>query len=259
MNYNTVGLSLGGGSALGFAHIGVLKLFEEENIRFDVLAGCSMGSLIGGIYASGCPLSKLDAMARVFNDRHYIDIASPVKSDGYLKGDKVEKLVEIMTEGIAIEQTKLPFACLASCLEDATARFFTSGPLYKAIRASISIPGVFDPVTENGKTLVDGGVMDRSGLSALELLRPDFRILCDVDFHGGTQPTPNNAREVVAESYNILAWHAVRPHLETADIIIMPDLSEFTGRSFNDIDPIIARGYDAARTALPELKEKLGL
>lgn len=259
MDGKKVGLALGGGSALGFAHIGVLQVFEQEGIPIDVISGCSMGSLMGGIYASGCPLDRLEEMARVFNDRRYIDVSVPNKSDGYIKGNKVEQLVEIMTEGISIEQAKTPFACLASCLEDAEGHYFTSGPMYKAIRASISIPGIFDPVVMDGKTLVDGGVIDRSSLTALKLLEPDFRIVCSVAYLGQKQKKPESVRDVLEESYNILAWHAVEPELAYADVQIAPDLSEFNGASFGDIGPIIDRGTEAARKMAPEIKEKLGL
>lgn len=259
MNRKKVGLALGGGSALGFAHIGVLQVFEEEGIPVDVISGCSMGSLMGGIYASGCPLDRLESMARVFNDRHYIDLGTPSKNDGYIKGNKVEELIEIMTEGISIEQARMPFACLASCLEEATGWYFTSGPMYKAIRASISIPGIFSPVEKDGKTLVDGGVVDRSSLSALKLLEPDFRIVCSVAYTGQQQPKPESIRDILSESYNILSWHAVEPRLAYADVQIIPDLTEFSGASFGDIGPIIDRGTEAARKAAPLIKEKLGL
>lgn len=254
-----VGVSLGGGSALGFAHIGALQVLEAEGIPIDAIAGCSMGSLIGGIYAAGCSLDRLESMARVFNDRHYIDFSLSLNEDGAVKGDKVEKLVEIMTEGIAIEQAKTPYACIASCLEDAEGWYFTSGPMYRAIRASISIPGVFNPVSINGKTLVDGGVVDRSGLTALKLLEPEFRILVGVAYRGAKQSTPKGVQAVLAESYNILSWHAVEPRLAYADVQITPDLSDFTGASFHDIGPIIDRGAEATRQMIPEIKVRLGL
>lgn len=257
MSRKKVGLALGGGSALGFAHIGVMQVFEREGIPIDVISGCSMGSLMGGIYASGCPLDRLEAMARAFNDRRYIDVANPTKEDGYVKGAKVEELIEIMTEGISIEQAKIPFACLASNLEDAAGRYFTSGPMYKAIRASISIPGIFAPVEENGKTLVDGGVIDRSSLTALKLLEPDFRILVSVSYRGQKQSRPKSLMEVLSESYNILSWHAVEPRLSYADVQITPDLAGYTGASFDDIGPIIERGTEAAKQMVPKIKELL--
>lgn len=254
-----VGIALGGGSSLGFAHLGVLQVLEEEKIPIDMIAGCSMGALLGGIYASGCPLDKLTDFAKVFNDRKYIDLNMAFGSrDGYIRGSKVEDLVETMTEGISIEQAKIPFTCLATCIEDAGAVFFNSGPMYKAIRASISIPGVFDPVrTPDGKTLVDGGMIDRTALTALGGMQPDVRIAVDVSYRGTPLDTPSNWREVLAASYEILSWHAVEPRFMDADVLIAPDTTPFKGTSYKDIGLIIQAGVDAAREAMPRLRRTL--
>lgn len=254
-----VGIALGGGSSLGFAHLGVLQVLEEEKIPIDMIAGCSMGSLLGGIYASGCPLDKLTDFAKVFNDRKYIDLNVGFGSrDGYLRGNKVEDLVKTMTEGISIEQAKIPFSCLATCLEDAGPRFFRTGPMYQAIRASISIPGVFDPVrTDDGKTLVDGGVVDRTALSALEQMQPDVRIAVDVSYRGTPLATPGNWREVIMTSYEVLSWHAVEPRFMDANVLILPDTTPFKASSYKDISLIIEAGAEAAREAMPRLRRVL--
>lgn len=258
-NRPKIGIALGGGGALGFAHLGVLQVLEEENIPMDVIAGCSMGSLLGGIYASGCTLDKLISFARVFNDRRYMDPNVPFTKEGAFRGDKVEDLVRTMTEGIAIQQCKLPFICLATCLEEAAAVYFTKGPLAHAIRASISIPGVFDPVTENGRTLVDGGVMDRTALSALVQLNPDVRIAVDVSYRGTPLPTPKTATEVLSCSYQILSWHAAEPHLALASTVIAPDTTKFSGFSYSNIDEVIEAGTVAAKAAMPKIREVIEL
>lgn len=253
-----VGIALGGGSALGFAHLGVLKVLEENKIPIDLIAGCSMGSLLGGIYAAGCSLNKLIDFAHVFNDRKYIDPNISFSGNGALHGDKVSDLIRTMTENISIEQSKIPFACLATCIEEAGPRYFVDGPMYEAIRASISLPGVFDPVrTADGKTLVDGGMWDRTALSALEKLNPDVRIAVDVSYRGTPLPTPRTAMEVLSASYEILSWHAVEPRYADANVLILPDTTAFNGASFKDISPIIESGYKAAQEALPRLRKVL--
>lgn len=251
-----VGIALGGGSALGFAHLGVLQVFEREQIPVDMIAGCSMGALLGGIYASGCNLEKLIDFARVFNDRKYIDFNVPFTSDGYLQGDKVEELVRTMTEGIAFEQAKIPFSCLATHLESATAVYFDSGPMYKAIRASISIPGIFQPETIDGMTLVDGGIMDRSAITALEKMNPDVMIAVNVSTCVPPFPTPKTAREVLSVSYTILSWHAVEPRYADAAVVITPDLAGFSGNSYDDkqIAEIIQEGARAAEAMLDDIR-----
>lgn len=258
-NRPTIGIALGGGGALGFAHLGVLQVLEEEKIPIDMIAGCSMGALLGGIYASGCALDRLIEFARVFNDRRYMDPNVPFTKEGAFRGDKVEDLVRTMTEGLAIQQCKIPFRCLATCLEEAAAVYFSEGPLAHAIRASISLPGIFDPVTMDGKTLVDGGVMDRSALSALVQMNPDVRIAVDVSYRGTPLPTPKSAREVLSYSYEILSWHAVEPHLALASVEIAPDTTKFSGFSYSNIDEVIQAGTAAAKAAMPQVKEVIAM
>lgn len=257
-----VGIALGGGAALGFAHLGVLQVLEDEKIPIDVIAGCSMGALLGGIYASGCSLEKLTNFAKVFNDRKYLDPNFSFSGGGALRGDKVEELVKTMTEAMSFAQCRIPFMCNASCIEDAAAVYFDKSsdvPLYKAIRASISLPGIFEPVRMNGKTLVDGGIVDRSALTALVQMEPEVRIACDVSYRGTPLPTPKTTMDILMSSYEILSWHAVEPHLALASVEILPDTSEFTGASFDDISAIIDSGVKAAKDAVPQIKEILGM
>lgn len=254
-NRPTIGIALGGGGALGFAHLGVLQVLEDEKIPIDMIAGCSMGSLLGGIYASGCPLDKLIEFARAFNDKKYMDPNINFGKDGAFRGDKVEELVQTMTEGMSFKQCKIPFICLATCIEDADAVYFSSGPLHRAIRASISIPAVFEPVHMDGKTLVDGGVVDRSALTALVQLNPQIRLAVDVSYRGTPLPTPKTTKDVVGYSYEILSWHAVEPHLALASAQILPDTTKFNGFSYSDIGAVIDAGTVAAKAAMPLIRE----
>lgn len=259
MSDKKVGLALGGGSARGFAHLGVLKVFEEENIPIDCIAGCSMGALLGGIYATGLSLEKLTERAVTFHALKYIDFTMPF-SEGEIRGNKVEDLLKEITDDVSIEDTKIPYRCLATCIEEGDAHYFSSGKLYKAIRASISLPGIFEPVKLDGKTLVDGGMMDRSGISALKLLDPDIIIASDVDYHGGSLPTPQTKKEVLHYSYDILSWRAVSPRYDQANVVISSQLPLLLGNKYSDkeIPKIIEAGVVAAKEALPQIKELLG-
>lgn len=262
MDRPKIGIALGGGGALGFAHLGVLQVLEQEKIPIDMIAGCSMGALLGGIYASGCPLDKLTDFARVFNDRKYMDPNIAFTKDGAFQGDKVESLVKTMTSAISFKQCRIPFMCLATCIEEASAIYFskeTEIPLYRAIRASISLPGIFQPVRLNGMTLVDGGVMDRSALTALDQMQPDVRLACDVSYRGTPLGTPKTTMEVLSDSYEILSWHAVEPHLALASVRILPDTTSFSGFSYSDISAVIESGITAAKQAMPQIREAIEL
>lgn len=251
-----IGLALGGGSARGFAHLGVLKVFEDEKIPIDCIAGCSMGALLGGIYASGFTLEELTEKAKTFHALKYLDFTAPF-SEGDLHGNKVEELLKEMTDDVSIEDAKIPFRCLATCIEEGEGHYFSSGKMYQAIRASISLPGIFEPVVLDGKTLVDGGMIDRSAVSALELLKPDIMIASDVDYEGGAMPTPTTKKEVVHYSYDILSWRAVVPRYKKSDVVIHSDIPLAVGNRYSDkeIPDIIKAGEDAAKKALPEIKK----
>lgn len=252
-----LGIALGGGSARGFAHLGVLKVLEEEGIKIDLIAGCSMGSLLGGIYASGFPLDKLIDIADSFKALKYVDLAAPFISEGDIHGNKIEKLIGDLTGDILIENAKIPFACLATCIEDGAARYFTSGKMYEAIRASISLPAIFVPVEIDGKTYVDGGMVDRSAISALELLKPDIMIASNVDYLGGPLPKPSTKKQVVSYSYDILSYMAVKDRYKRADVTITSDIPLDVGNDYSDklIPEIIEDGAAAAKRALPEIKK----
>lgn len=258
MNKKTVGLALGGGSARGFAHLGVLKVFREENIPIDRIAGCSMGALLGGIYASGFTLEELTERAKTFHALKYLDFTAPF-SEGDLHGNKVEELLKELTDDKTIEEAVIPFRCLATCIEEGAGHYFSSGKMYVAIRASISLPGIFEPVILDGKTLVDGGMIDRSAVSALELLKPDIIIASDVDYEGGKMPSPSTKKEVIHYSYDILSWRAVVPRYEKADVVIHSNIPLAVGNRYSDkeIPKIIEAGETAAKNALPEIKKLL--
>ena len=177
-----VAFALGGGSARGFAHIGVLRVMLENNIPVSMIAGCSMGSLIGGIYASEANLETLEDFAGVFDFKKYFDLT--LSSKGYVKGNKVQELIKLMTKNISIEKARIPFCCIATCLEDARLTRFTKGPIHEAVRASISIPGMFTPHEIDGKTYVDGGVIDRTAIDAAWDMEPDIVIAVDVGYKG---------------------------------------------------------------------------
>ncbi len=237
---------------MGFAHIGILKVFEENNIPIDLIAGCSMGALLGGIYASGCPLKRLQEFAAVFDQKKYFDFT--ISGKGYLKGAKIQELVKTMTKNMAISAAPIPFTCIATCVEDATLVRFTDGPMHEAIRASISIPGVFSPHTINGKTYIDGGVMDRTAIGAAREMGADVVIAVDVAYKGTPLPTPKNGVEVLLCTFSIMDWCVAEEKFAAADVLILPDLSEFDGNRYKNIDQIIERGRNAAEKMLPDIR-----
>lgn len=254
-----VGLALGGGSARGFAHMGVIDVLEREGIPIDLVTGCSMGSIIGGIYACGCDISYLDSFIRAIDLKKLYDYTVP--AHGYVRGKKIQQLIQLLTRNYTFAQTKLPFACIAVDMETGELITFKQGPLYEAIRASISIPGVFIPHKYKGRVYVDGGVLDRNAIDAAHEIGAEFVIASDVGYRGEGLPRPGGIIQVLENSFTFATWALTREQLKRADVVIEVPLSDIDSSTTDDKDiaAIIERGREAAKKYVPEIKEKLEL
>lgn len=252
-----LGLALGGGSARGFAHIGVLRVLIENGIPIHSIAGCSMGSLVGGIYASEANIETLESLAIVFDYKKYFDWT--LSSKGYVKGDKVQELIKLMTKNIAIERAKIPFCCIATQFEEARLERFTKGPIHEAVRASISIPAMFTPHVIDGKSYIDGGVIDRTAIDAAWAMEPDVVVAVDVAYKGEPTTPPKSVIGLAQASFSIADWYLAQTNLPKASMCILPELSDINGSQYKDIQDIIARGAEAAIEALPKIRALIGL
>ncbi|MEA4852737.1 MAG: patatin-like phospholipase family protein [Christensenella sp.] len=249
-----IGLALGGGSARGFAHIGIIKVLLDNKIPIDYIAGCSMGALVGGIYASEGDLDVLESLAIVFDAKKYFfDFA--ISSSGYVKGNKVQDLIKLMTKNISIEHAKIPFSCIATCIEEAKLKRFTTGPIHEAVRASISIPGVFTPYEMDGKTYIDGGVIDRTAIPAAHEMGADIVIAVDVSYRGEPLGTPKSVVDLLQDSFTIADWYLAKNAWKDADVLILPQIADIQGNQYKDIQKIIERGEQAAIDSVAKIKE----
>ncbi|MDN5317545.1 MAG: hypothetical protein PWR08_1670 [Thermoanaerobacterium sp.] len=175
-----VGLILGGGAARGYAHLGVLKKLEEENIPIDFIIGTSIGALIGAIYASGNDLEKIIKDVRDINFLKLIkmvDLNIPQK--GFIKGDKIEKFLSNYIKN-DFNELKIPLYAIATDIKHGREIIFSNGPVIKAVRASISIPVVFEPVEFQNTKLVDGSIIDFDAVDLAIKLGADIVIISDV-------------------------------------------------------------------------------
>lgn len=251
----TLGLALGGGSARGFAHIGVIKALLQHGIEISCIAGCSMGSLIGGIFACDGSLEALINLAKVFDYKKYEDLSFSLM--GYMKGEKVEKLLALMTKNQLIEKSKIPFCCVATNLAEGKLTRFTSGPFAQRIRASISLPGIFTPKEIDGNLYVDGGVIDRTAIDAAWAMKPDKVLAVDVGYRGTENAKIDNVLDVIEVSFAISDWYRAKGQLSKASICIMPDLEGISGSEYTGIPKIVERGEQACLEALSKIKEML--
>lgn len=249
-----VGLALGAGAARGLAHIGVLEVLEEYGVPVDLIAGTSMGSVIGCLYANGTSAKMIHGLAAQVCGMEYrklFDVTLP--RTGLIRGQRADMIIRTLTGDRTIEQLKMPFAAVSACLEDGTARVFDSGKVADAVRASISIPGVFEPVTMDGRTYVDGGVLDRVPAGVVRSMGADIVIAVDVGYRGEPRPTPKNIIDVMINSFELMEWEATRHRVPDADITIAPDTRNVNPANFNQVEECAEKGRAAALSVIDSL------
>ncbi|MGV3487832.1 MAG: patatin-like phospholipase family protein [Tuberibacillus sp.] len=249
-----IGVALGSGGSKGFAHIGVLKVFEEENIPIHYMAGSSMGALTCALYGAGHNWESMRKLAVTFTRRHYLDFTVPTV--GFVSGQKVTGLIKAITHQKSFEDCRIPISIVATDLNTGERVVFQEGKLYKAVRASISIPGIFRPVKLDGRLLVDGGVIDRVPATVVRDMGADIVIAVDV---GELTPKKEIRTffDVIMQSIDIMQEQIVKLQESSADITLKPPVSEFHSKVFTNIDKIIRIGEDTARAHLPEIQKRI--
>lgn len=248
-----LGLALGSGSARGFAHLGILKVLEDNDIPIDFISGSSMGAVIGSIYACGTDLDMIIKFAKTLDEKEYLDVVIPRR--GFIKGEKFTELITLFTKGYTFDQTKIPLNVVAYNLTEDKHVIFNSGKICEAVRASMSIPGVFLPFERDGIVYVDGGVVDRVPSETARNMGADVVIGVDVGFREGqVHPPAENLLQVLLQTFDVMGWETVKYKLEEADYVIAPDVFKVDPWTTKDIDECIEEGIKAGKAALDDIK-----
>jgi NTE family protein len=249
-----IGLALGGGAAKGFAHIGVIKMLEASGIHPDVVAGTSAGSVVGALYASGMDAFALQETAFGLDEAKIRDVR--LFSGGLVQGRALQDYVNQLLRHQSIEQLKIPFAAVATQLETGQRTVFVRGNTGQAVRASSSIPGVFEPAAINGKHYVDGGVVSPIPVDAARQLGADFVIAVDIS----TKPSGSNPQgmmNIVGQTIAIMGLQLGTQETARADIVIRPNLGGIGPADFEQKNQAILEGERAALAAIPAIRAKL--
>lgn len=254
MDYPKIGLALGSGGARGFAHIGVVKVLQEEGIPIHLIAGSSMGALVGAFLAVGHDMEQLYKLSNSFRRKFFMDFTVP--NMGFIAGGRIKEFVRIFTHQKNIEDCDIPLAIVATDLIKGEKVVFLEGPIDQAVRASISIPGIFVPEKWNGKLLVDGGVVDRVPVSVVREMGADIVISVDVS-HVKKDAEINNIYDVIMQSIDIMQLEVAQRREIDSDIMIKPKVGKYSSRAFTNIQEIITAGEDEARKHLPSIKAAL--
>ena len=249
-----IGLALGGGAAKGFAHIGVIKMLEANGFEPVVVSGTSAGSVVGALSASGMDPFRLQSQAVALDQAEIRDIS--LFSGGLIKGQKLQDYVNTSVGGKPLERMRKPLAVVATQLETGKRTVFTRGNTGQAVRASSSIPGVFEPVTIGKFTYVDGGVVSPVPVDAARQLGADLVIAVDISTKANGAK-PDGLLGIVNQSIAIMGQRLGEQELARADLIIRPRVGDIGPAEFEQRQRAILEGEKAALAALPQLRAKV--
>jgi NTE family protein len=288
----TIGLALGGGSARGWAHIGVMHALDELGIKPDIVAGTSIGAVVGGAYVAG-KMDKIEAFARALSPRRILGLLDPIwGGPGLISGHKLQKLLE--QELGDLSNDDLPVRMIAVATELATGHeiWLRRGPLAEAMRASYALPGIFKPVQVNQRWLVDGALVNPVPVSVCRAygarvviainLGADYAArgtalpdLEEFDIHPEEtlsslkKPSrlasriwsPHGIPAVMMQAYNIIQDRMTRSRLagDPPDIMISPLMKDISLFDFHKADQAIQAGYEATLRSVESLQQTLDL
>ena len=255
MERKKIGLALSGGGARGFAHVGVLKVLAEHNIRFDMIAGTSAGSVVGGALAAGMNLVEIEAMSRKVG---YLNMMRPSFSPlGLLSNASMGRFIEREFPIKRFEDLSIPFAAVAYDLKKGEEVVLKdNGDLIVAIRASCAVPGLFTPIRDaTGRILVDGGITSVLPVDAVRAMGADIVIAVDVLACGSTfRSTARTAVGIMIRSAMTLIRSASKNQQFPADITIEPQIAHLRPDKIRKRDEFIILGEAEARNRIDEIK-----
>jgi len=252
-----IGLALGSGGARGLAHIGVIKVLEEHHIRIDFISGSSIGALIGGFYAAGLNIKKMEEIALETNWRRMFSLVDPKLNQGLIGGEKVKTFIENYINGKKIEDCAIPFAAVATDIKTGEIAVLRNGEMSQAIRASISVPLVFKPTEINGRILADGGLSAPVPVEIVKDMGADIVIAVNLDKHYQDEKWEPVWYNIADNSLDILRHHLALSNVATADIVIDINVGENYWYQFINGQDKILTGEKATREILPKLQEIL--
>jgi len=251
-----IGLALGSGGSRGLAHIGVIKVLEENNIPIDFIAGSSIGAMVGGFYAAGLSIKEIEEIALSTNWRRVFSVLfDPHLKQGLIGGEKLKTFIENYINGKKFEDCKVPFVTVATDLKTGEVVVLNKGEMAQAIRTSISIPLVFKPAEINGRMLVDGGLSAPVPVEIVRGMGADIIIAVNLDKHYCDEEWKPGWYNIANDSLNILRHHLALSNVANADIVIDINVGKNYWYQFTNGQDKILTGEKATKEVLPRLQE----
>lgn len=274
-----IALALGGGAARGWAHIGVLRAFDEAGVSIGMVAGTSIGALVGGCYLAG-KLDELEEFARSLTMRRIASLLDiSIGGGGLFAGMRLTKKMQDHLEGLTIQDLPYPFIAVAAELHSGHEVWLHHGDLISALRASYALPGIFEPVVCNGRTLVDGALVNPVPVSVCRAYEQTLVVAVNLNYdtfgrsavvkHSATpnyeqqhdkrletQQSKLGVASVMVQSFNIIQDRISRSRLagDPPDLTLQPRINTIGLSEFHRASEAIERGYEEARARIPEIK-----
>ena len=272
-----IALALGGGAARGWAHIGVLRALDEAEIEVGMIAGTSIGALVGGCYLAG-KLDELETFARSLTMRRIASLLDlTIGGGGLLGGMRLTKRMQEHLEGLMVEDLPKPFVAVASELNSGHEVWIDGGNLITALRASYALPGIFEPVKCNNRTLIDGALVNPVPVSVCRAYEQPLVMAVNLqyDVFGRSAVVKHRASElpdslveppkdhqkvgltsVMVQAFNIIQDRISRARLagDPPDLALHPRVNEIGLSEFHKAGEAIDRGYEEAQARIGELK-----
>jgi NTE family protein len=251
-----IALVLGGGSAKGFAHVGVIRILEQEKIPIHMIVGTSVGSLIGAIYASNPDSFQLEWATFKIERGDILDFSIVSSKLGPVQGARLEAFVEQTAKAKKVEDTKIPLYPVATDLNTGETVTLVKGSLAKAVHASSAIPGIFVPVIFDNRTLVDGGVSNNVACDIARSKGADIVIAVNLQ-RDIKDSDMGSVIDIIAQSISIMMRENSKTKLQQADIVIEPDTKGVSVFDFSQKKMLVEEGIKAARKAIPRIREAI--
>ena len=245
-----IGLALSGGAVYGAAHVGVLRALEEKDIQINAVSGTSIGAFVGAFVAFGL---KWRDIQKIVLDINWLDISNlAISRYGFLSNADFGNVIRKHLGDVNFEDAEIPFYAMATDISNGNAVVLSEGKVADAVTASTCIPGIFKPVSLNGRMLVDGGVVENVPISPLKGIDLDRIIAVDLNTNR-SERQPSNILEVLLNSFHFLMRAASESYMSGVDILIKPNLSEFNYVDTKQAPELLQRGYAEASFELKQL------
>ena len=254
-----VALVLSGGSARGYAHIGVIKVLEAHGLRPDLVVGSSAGSVVGALYASGLSAVELEAAVTELGRTQFADVELPglgilPGTLGLVGGDRLHRFIDDRAKHHRIESFPMRFAAVATDLGTGEPQIFNAGDVGMAVRASSAVPGIITPAQIGGRLYADGQLSSPIPVETARRLGARYVIAVDV-VYPPRDAAPRTAIGVLLQAFTITVHRLKSIEIARADVVITPQLRKTAGQmSFGDRERLIAAGERAALEALDRLR-----